>query len=187
MDAETSKRICGMLSYLLQYPDDEWQDWLYAAWLEAGEIQDGEIKRRLHDFLDAAERMDKEHWQDQYVRTFDFGKKTNLYLTYSDHGEERERGPALIALKRQYEESGYALDSGGELPDYLPLMLEFASAAPWPKAEPVLAGHRHALVSIHRELADSGSPYAGLFELLLRITADGPDRGSASSTGRDVH
>lgn len=186
MDIETSKRICGMLSYLLQYPDDDWQDWLYAARLEAEEIADADLKRRLLDFLDAAERMDLETWQDQYVRTFDFGKKTNLYLTYSDHGEERERGPALIALKRQYEEAGYTLAAGGELPDYLPLMLEFASVAAWPAAESVLAGHRHALLSIHRELTESGSPYAALFELLLRIAAD-KDRGSERSSGREVH
>lgn len=186
MDFETSKRICGMLSYLLQYPDDEWQDWLYAVRLEAEEIEDAEIRRSLLDFLAAAERMDKEHWQDQYVRTFDFGKKTNMYLTYTDHGDERERGPALIALKRQYEESGYTLAAEGELPDYLPLMLEFASAAPWPKAESVLAGHRHALLSIQRELTESGSPYAALFELLLRIMDDG-GRGSERSSGRDVH
>jgi len=186
MDIETSKRIYGMVSYLLQYPDDEWQDWLYAVRLEAEEIADADLKRRLFDFLDAAERVNKENWQDQYVRTFDFGKKTNLYLTYSEHGEERERGPALLALKRQYEEAGFTLAAGGELPDYLPLMLEFASAAPRADAESVFAGHRPALLSIHRELAESGSPYAALFELLLRIVP-GDNRASGTSSGREVH
>jgi len=186
MDIEASKHIYGMVSYLLQYPDDEWQDWLYAVRLAADTIEDEELQRLLLDFLDSAERTDKVNWQDQYVRTFDFGKKTNLYLTYSDHGEERERGPALIALKRQYEEAGFELTAGGELPDYLPIVLEFASAAPWPAAEAVLSGHHRALSSIHRELLQIGSPYAALFELLLRI-APGDNRGSDSSSGREVH
>lgn len=186
MDIETSRRIYGVVSYLLQYPDESWKEWLYAARLEAESLADPDLKRRLLDFLDEAERVDPVNWQDQYVRTFDFGKKSNLYLTYSDHGEERERGPALIALKRQYEEAGFELTAGGELPDYLPIVLEFASAAPWPAAEAVLSGHHHALLSIHRELSQSGSPYARLIELLLRI-APGNDRGSDSSSGREVH
>jgi len=185
MDMESSKRVCGMVSYLLQYPDDAWKEWLYAVRLEADSLSDQDLKQQLRDFLDEAERAEQEAWQDQYVRTFDFGKKSNLYLTYSEHGEERERGQALIALKRQYEEAGFVL-SGGELPDYLPLVLEFASVAPWPAAEAVLSRSHHALLSIRQELAQLGSPYAGLFDLLLRIaSAAGPANGDAA--GRNVH
>jgi len=185
MDVETSKRVCGMVSYLLQYPDDAWKEWLYAVRLEADSFDDPDLRRRLIDFLDEAERGEQVDWQDQYVRTFDFGKKTNLYLTYSDHGEERERGQALIALKRQYEESGFDL-SGGELPDYLPLVLEFASAAPWPVASATLVKHRAALISIRQALSETGSPYAALFDLLLRI-APGADAAPGETPGRNVH
>lgn len=185
MDIEISKRVYGIVSYLLQYPDDAWNDWLYVVRLEADSFADPELKRCLIDFLDEAERVDKMNWQNGYVQTFDFGKKTNLYLTYSAHGEERERGSALIELKRQYAEAGFDL-AGSELPDYLPLVLEFASAAPWPAAAAILTKHRHALVSIRRELAQTESPYAALFDLLLQITPEA-DSAAGDATGREVH
>ncbi|WP_019536990.1 nitrate reductase molybdenum cofactor assembly chaperone [Paenibacillus ginsengihumi] len=175
MDIGTSQRVCGLLSRLLEYPGNEWRQQLPAAREMAAEIAeaDAEAAGRIEAFLNAAESASDIAWQEQYVRTFDFGRATNLYLTYEQHGEERERGAVLLAWKRRYAEAGFILENG-ELSDYLPLVLEFAAAAPWPAAQEVLALSRSALQSIRLALAEAGSPYTGLFELLLQIAPEAP-------------
>jgi nitrate reductase delta subunit len=89
-----------------------------------------------------------------------------MYLTYGQHGEERERSRALLELKRLYTEAGFELASS-ELPDYLPLMLEFVSHAGWKDAVNVLGPYHEALSAIHQELLKLEDPYSSLFELLL--------------------
>lgn len=188
MDIETSQRVCGLLSCLLQYPDYDWLEQLPAIREETDSISDAACRGALSAFLDQAESANELEWQDQYVRTFDFGKQSNLYLTYAQHGEERERGPALLELKRRYAEAGFFLE-GGELPDYLPLVLEFAAAAPWGAVEGVLAGRKNELESIRLKLAESGSPYTGLFDLLLQIVAEMSPAAAHEMphTGRQTH
>ncbi len=168
MDIETNQTACGILSYLFQYPDRAWRDQLPLCREEAEALPDTDAGRILIAFLQAAEETDDMQWQDSYVRTFDFGKASNLYLTYEQHGEERDRGPALLELKRRYAAEGFEL-AGSELPDYLPLMLEFASAAPWDSSGALLAARTKELESIRRKLAEAASPYAALMELLLRM------------------
>jgi len=168
MDSETNQTTCGILSYMFQYPDREWRDQLPLFREEAEAFADAEAGHTLAAFLRLAEETDDMQWQDSYVRTFDFGKTSNLYLTYEQHGEERDRGPALLELKRQYAAAGFEL-AGSELPDYLPLMLEFASVAPWESSGALLGARAKALESIGRKLSEEASPYAALMELLLRI------------------
>jgi len=168
MDNETTQTTCWLLANLLQYPDRDWRERLPAFREEAEALSDPDAAATLTAFLRMAEEADDMRWQDGYVRTFDFGKTSNLYLTYEQHGEERDRGPALLELKRQYTAAGFEL-AGGELPDYLPLMLEFVSAAPWESAGALLGTRTVALKSIHRKLEQANSPYAALMELLLRI------------------
>lgn len=167
MNNETKQRLLGLLSHLLQYPDSEWRERLPDVREELESAPD-DCRREIAAFLDEAEAADGVTWQDRYVRTFDFGKKSNMYLTYGRHGEERERGPALLELKRRYAEAGFEL-VGSELPDYLPLMLEFGSAATWEAAECVFAGAAAPLSAIREQLEGERSPYAALFGLLLQI------------------
>ncbi len=175
MDIATRQTACGLLSYMFQYPDRAWRDQLPLLREEADDLPDGEVGHTLAVFLRLAEETDDMQWQDGYVRTFDFGKTSNLYLTYEQHGEERDRGPALLELKRHYAAAGFEL-TGSELPDYLPLMLEFASAAPWESSGALLGARAKELESIRRKLAEADSPYAPLMELLLRIApAAAPD------------
>jgi nitrate reductase delta subunit len=183
---ETSRLLYRLISHLLQYPDNEWRKRLPAIRTESESITDIEVKRKLTEFLDQAEKCDPLEWQSLYVKTFDFGKRTNLYLTYAEFGEERERGRALIELKRRYAEAGFDLESN-ELPDYLPLVLEFASAAPWDAAQAVLSGRRDAIASIRNELTSSGSPYAPLLDLVLtNIPGDVSEQAEVTPLGRVV-
>ena len=61
--------------------------------------------------------------------TFDFDRRASLHLTYHTYGDRRQRGLELVRLKRRYAEAGLPLE-GGELPDYLPVLLEFAALVP---------------------------------------------------------
>ena len=98
-----------------------------------------------------------------YVATFDLHKRTGLYLTYYLFGDRRQRGQAFLRLKRLYEAAGWELTTR-ELPDYLPLMLEFAGLAPDGLGSAVLAEHRPALELLRLGLHDDASPYAHLLD-----------------------
>jgi nitrate reductase molybdenum cofactor assembly chaperone NarJ/NarW len=118
----------------------------------------------------------------EYVKTFDLHKRTGLYVTFYSHGDRRERGLMLLRLKKLYRAAGLPPDDA-ELPDYLPLMLEFAAAAPDGRGEVVLGEHRAALELLHQSLAQRGSPYERVVDA-VRLTLGEPspaDRVRAAS------
>lgn len=184
MEIGTERKLYGLLSHLLQYPDDEWRRSLPDVRAETERCADREDRTRLIAFLDKAESSDPLEWQYLYVRTFDFGKKTNLYLTYGQYGDEGERGPALIELKRCYREAGYEPDES-ELPDYLPLMLEFSAVAAQEAVRALWADKKKALETIRDELKRSDHPYAPLFELILRMVSGPVPAAEMSLPGRE--
>ena len=94
-----------------------------------------------------------------YVQTFDLHKRCALYVTFYSLGDRRDRGLALLRLKKLYRAAGLPLD-GSELPDYLPVMLEFAAHAPLEQGELVLREHRPALELVRAALDEQQSPYA---------------------------
>ncbi|QFZ19787.1 nitrate reductase molybdenum cofactor assembly chaperone [Saccharothrix syringae] len=93
-----------------------------------------------------------------YVEVFDTKADRCLHLTWYTDGDTRRRGGALAALKQRYREHGYLLDPG-ELPDYLPVLLEFAAHTGEPGVR-LLASYRPALELLHRNLLPLGTPYA---------------------------
>lgn len=98
-------------------------------------------------------------WEVQaaYVSTFDTGRRCSLYLTYPLFGDRRERGMALLRLKRRYAAHGLVL-AGAELPDFLPVVLEYA--ADDPDGEALLAEHRVSLELLRAALETSGDRFA---------------------------
>ena len=92
-----------------------------------------------------------------YVETFDLRRRSALYLTYYRHGDTRRRGMALLAFKTAYRAAGLA-PAGAELPDYLPVVLDFAAVAP--AGEDLLRRHRADLELLRRALHEAGTPYA---------------------------
>jgi nitrate reductase delta subunit len=96
-----------------------------------------------------------------YVATFDLRRRCALYLTYYRYGDTRKRGMAMLAFKAAYRAAGFE-PSGDELPDYLPLVLDFAALAPG--GEKLLRVHRADLELLLRALRQAGSPYAGVIE-----------------------
>ncbi len=108
---------------------------------------------------------DPRELRERYVRDFDLRGGTALYLTYHRFGDRRERGRALIALKRLYREAGWELDHW-ELPDYLPVVLELAAADP-EVGLPLLAEYRTELEAIRVQLARCDSPWAAVLDAVV--------------------
>ena len=96
---------------------------------------------------------------EEYVATFDFHKRASLHLSYYRDGDRRQRGATLLGLKRRYREAGLEL-TGGELPDYLPAILEFAAFAPGEDADAILGRMRPGIELLRASLHDLDSPYA---------------------------
>jgi nitrate reductase delta subunit len=92
-----------------------------------------------------------------YVETFDLRRRSALYLTYYRHGDTRRRGMALLAFKTAYRAAGLE-PAASELPDYLPVVLDFAAVAP--RGEDLLRRHRADLELLRRALHEAGTPYA---------------------------
>jgi nitrate reductase molybdenum cofactor assembly chaperone NarJ/NarW len=154
-----------LLSVLLRYPDErlvDAHDELAAAVDRLPHSSQRDSLNRFVAYLAASTRNELER---RYVETFDLRRRSGLYLSYYLHGDTRKRGMALLRLKRLYAAAGLELTSG-ELPDYLPLMLEFAALAPDDAGETLLREHRPALELLRASLHDADSPYAELLDAI---------------------
>ncbi|XJZ28847.1 nitrate reductase molybdenum cofactor assembly chaperone [Bacillota bacterium Lsc_1132] len=156
-------QIC---SYLLTYPDKSFQDSLTDLEVEINELSAGKIKLELEQFIAAAKKLSIDEFIHTYVYTFDFGKKTNLYVTYMTSGEQRERGVDLLYLKNYYKLHGFeATDL--ELPDYLPLMLEFAGQVDGETLNPVFERYYENVIEIRDRLTEQNNLYRHVLEAVI--------------------
>lgn len=112
--------------------------------------------------------------QARYVECFDRGRATSLHLFEHVHGDSRERGPALVDLAKTYEAGGMFFDAS-ELPDYLPVVLEFCSTQPPEVARSFLAEMAHILNAIHSALIKrEHNPYAAAIGAVLELAGERP-------------
>lgn len=159
-------RLFDLASVLLTYPDTR----LFAAQAElrasVGEITYAEVREQLTAFLDWFLTTDPLEVETHYVRTFDLRRRSGLYLTYYLHGDTRKRGIALLTLKQRYRAHGLRL-AAGELPDLLPVVLEFAAIAGPGDGEAPLRQHRQGLELLRAALEDSRSPYLHLLQAVV--------------------
>ncbi|MEV1122046.1 nitrate reductase molybdenum cofactor assembly chaperone [Actinosynnema sp. NPDC049800] len=159
-------RLFGLASALLTYPDARLLaagDELRAA---VGEIANDEVRARLAAFLDWFLVTDAIEVETHYVHTFDLRRRCGLYLTYYLHGDTRKRGIALLTLKQRYRAHGLRL-AEGELPDLLPVVLEFAAVAGPGDGEAPLRQHRRGVELLRAALDENGSPYRHLLEAVV--------------------
>ncbi|MET3353407.1 UNVERIFIED_ORG: nitrate reductase delta subunit [Xanthobacter viscosus] len=110
--------------------------------------------------------------QETYVGLFDRTRRLSLHLFEHVHGESRDRGQAMVDLAALYEKGGLVLVAN-ELPDYLPLFLEFLSTRPLPEAQALIADIAHILASLEERLTARGSAYAAVFSALRTLATDG--------------
>lgn len=161
---------------LLAYPDaalqqsvDEIADVLCVQpTLEPGE------RAALEHHVDWLRGEDLLELQGAYVETFDRSKKVSLYLFEHVYGESRDRGPAMVELVNAYREQGLEIDAR-ELPDFLPLFLEFCAELPEAAAREWLEEIGHILQQVHVRLVERESRFALPFRVLLRLLELEPD------------
>ena len=106
-----------------------------------------------------------------YVELFDRGRATSLHLFEHVHGDSRDRGPAMIDLAQTYEQAGLYLTEG-ELPDYLPVVLEFVSTQPPREARDFLAEMAHIFNALFSALQQRHSAYASVLGALLELAGE---------------
>ena len=156
--------IFKLLSVLLRYPDDEVLAHRGEVAGAVRELPSSPARDAMLEFVAYWEGEPPRRLQQRYISTFDFNRRGCLYLSYYRYGDGRARGQVLADMKALYAREGYPLDTT-ELPDYLPLVLEFVSEAPEEGLE-MLAGHRGAVEVMRRSLLHDRSPYARLIEAL---------------------
>jgi nitrate reductase delta subunit len=132
-------------------------------------------RRRLDPLLDRLETGDLLELQADYSELFDRSRSLSLHLFEHVHGDSRERGQAMIDLGRQYLDRGFLLDSP-ELPDFVPVFVEFASCLPPAEARAMLAEPAHVFAALEERLTKRGSRYAAVFGALLAAAGTRPDR-----------
>ncbi|GAB3198069.1 hypothetical protein GCM10027062_11390 [Nocardioides hungaricus] len=145
-------------SYLLSYPDRSLLDRVPVLRAALAEHR----VTSLDAFLDHLERTPLRELERQYVEVFDLSRRHALYLSYWTDGDTRRRGEVLGLFKAAYRESGFLVDTSGELPDYLPMVLEFAAIADPKAGEAMLREYRPSLELLRIGLAEDGTPYAGV-------------------------
>ncbi|HUU71657.1 MAG TPA: nitrate reductase molybdenum cofactor assembly chaperone [Burkholderiales bacterium] len=161
------------LGALLTYPTSE----LQAAAAEIGDVIDaeqrlsGKEKAALHELLEGLSTGDVLDLQERYVALFDRGRATSLNLFEHVHGESRERGPAMVDLMQVYDRAGFHLASN-ELPDYLPLMLEFLSHQPFAQADDMLSDCAHIVRRLGEALRARSSHYDAVPVALLAMIGE---------------
>jgi nitrate reductase molybdenum cofactor assembly chaperone NarJ/NarW len=96
-----------------------------------------------------------------YVETFDLRRRCALYLTYFRYGDTRKRGMSMLAFKTAYRTAGF-VPCDDELPDYLPMVLDFASISP--RGESLMRAHSADLELLRKALHDANTPYAALLD-----------------------
>jgi len=154
----------ALLSFLLRYPDGGVAAARDQIAGEVSALPSGLVREALERFL-AGWTGDQTALAARYVETFDLRRRASLYLTYYAHGDTRERGMALLRLKKLYRAAGLPMDST-ELPDHLTIMLAFAALAPPGHGETLLAEHRPAIELLRLSLHDLESPYAHVLDAI---------------------
>jgi len=157
-----------LLAVMLAYPTQDWIDAIpefRAAILEEPSLKPA-WREDLLALVDECASREALELQAHYTALFDHGRSTSLHLYEHQFGESRERGLALVALKARYAQCGLEV-APGELPDALPVVLEFLSTQPRNEARQHLRDAADAVRSLGSALAARGSSYAAVPRILL--------------------
>lgn len=159
------KQALSLLAELLQYPEGLRVE-ADALAVKAAQIENLSIRGQIHAFLQYAQGRSELELEQEYVSLFDFNEATNLYMTSHVVSEERKRGQLLSELKSIYAQAGLELTTT-ELPDYLPVILEFMSVAAEDGSSNVLPMVKSGMEGVYQELLTKQSGYAGILEACL--------------------
>ena len=175
-------RTFKALSALLTYPTRELQDAAaeLSSVLAAEALVPPRLRDRLNLLIGEIASGDLYDLQERYVFLFDRTRSLSLHLFEHVHGESRDRGQAMIDLKGQYEQHGLFI-SAAELPDFLPLFLEYLSTRPLNEACGFLGQTAHILAGLAQRLRQRKSPYQAVFDALTALAAGAPDAAALAA------
>ena len=168
-------KVLKALSGLLTYPSAELQQ----AVGEISEAIENEpalsvgVRDQLHRLLKELATDDIYDLQERYVLLFDRTRSLSLHLFEHVHGESRDRGQAMVDLMALYEKGGLTM-APGELPDFLPLFLEYCATRPLTEARELLGQPAHVLAALAERLRKRGSSYEVVFRCLASLAAAAP-------------
>lgn len=174
------------LALLLRYPTEETLALLPAVGetLAADERLPAPIRRALGRLVAELAALDVYDAQERYVWLFDRTRSLSLNLYEHVHGESRDRGQAMVDLLALYRSKGLEL-TANELPDHLPVFLEFLSTQPDAEAASLLGEAAHVLSALGERLHRRQSPYRAVFGALAALAADPADAEALAALMRE--
>ncbi|HEX5018730.1 MAG TPA: nitrate reductase molybdenum cofactor assembly chaperone [Actinomycetes bacterium] len=122
----------------------------------------GEIPAAVEQAVDHMAWTPLESLQERYVELFDFNRRHSLHLSYWTDGDTRRRGEVLLRFKQRYRASGFLVNTHGELPDYLPIVLDYAASANLDDGRALLQEYRPSLELLRFALLETDPLYGGL-------------------------
>lgn len=164
--AQTYRALSLMLSYPTEYGAQLMP--LAMAVLQREKLASERLVRRLTPLISDLAQSDLYETQARYVDLFDRTRSLSLQLYEHVHGESRDRGQAMVELLKLYSSRGLEL-TAKELPDHLPVFLEFLSMLPEAEAAALLGQAAHVLEALRERLKKRASPYARVFDVLVSL------------------
>ncbi|QTG81788.1 nitrate reductase molybdenum cofactor assembly chaperone [Arthrobacter crystallopoietes] len=151
-------------SWCLGYPDEELLERMPLIRSALAEFNG--LDRSFGDVLNALTAKPLAEVQAWYVQEFDLSKRHALHLSYWTDGDTRRRGEVLIGFKQVYRDSGMLVNTHGELPDYLPMVLEFAAMVDLAAGRELLTRYRPSLEMLRLALVDDSLPHAQVLQAI---------------------
>jgi nitrate reductase delta subunit len=175
-------KIFKATSALLSYPTAELQQATgeISETIETAHAIPARIRSQLHKLLIELATGDLYDLQERYVLLFDRTRSLSLHLFEHVHGESRDRGQAMIDLKNLYEKGGLSI-SASELPDFVPLFLEFLSTQPLAQACELLGQPAHIFSALAERLRKRNSSYEAVFRALVALASAKPKEEQVSA------
>jgi nitrate reductase delta subunit len=166
-----------VLGLLMSYPKAEWVSHLEECKLILAQEKFLPKKhlKAVVAFIDMLMTADLYSVQEEYCATFDRGRSHSLHLFEHIYGESRDRGQAMVNLVEAYEEKGLFIDQA-ELPDYIPLFLEYLSLCPADEALALLGEPIDIMATIAARLQERNSSWAALFAALVALSRVKPNQ-----------
>lgn len=155
-------------SVLLRYPSEETRALLPELLELAAETGNEQFLTGVRAVQDWYATSSLEEMQAHYVQEYDLSRRHSFHLSYWTEGDTRRRGEALTRFKQMYRDSGMVTNLQGELPDYLPMVLEFTALVDARAGRAALQAYRPSLELLRLALRDDQLPYYGLVEAVCQ-------------------
>jgi len=180
--------VLRAMSALLSYPSADMRQTLpeIAQVIRASALVAQRERQALLDLIDELGRGELLDAEERYVDLFDRGRALSLNLFEHLHGDSRDRGESMVDLKRLYGQAGFELLTS-ELPDHLPVVLEYLSCRDHDEARAMLADCAHILAVITRSLIARKSRYAAVLQALLVIAGEAPVDAAEVKPAKEQH